>query len=121
MKEEVAQRDLRSQTKTAFSSAISAYFASLQTIPQLKHVEVVKLFQDVELGGDVASSARKRLIECNLRLVVSIAKQYKGHNLPIEVLIQEGNIGLMKSIERFDWKRGFKFSTYATWWIKQAI
>ena len=102
-------------------NAISAYLASLQTFPQLKHPEVVELFQTLEQGGTDADRARKKLIECNLRLVVSIAKQYRGHNLPIEDLIQEGNIGLMKSIERFDWKRGFRFSTYATWWVKQAI
>lgn len=117
----------------ADQTAIANYLSMLQRYPQLKHPEVVELFQAYEAGrtlgadGEVmaltpeASKVRKRLIECNLRLVVSIAKQYKGHNLPIEDLIQEGNIGLMKSIERFDWKRGFRFSTYATWWIKQAI
>ena len=114
-------------------TAISNYLNALQRFPQLKHPEVVELFQKYEDGrtlgpdGEVASltpeaaEIRKKLIECNLRLVVSIAKKYKNHNLPIEDLIQEGNIGLMKSIERFDWKRGFRFSTYSTWWIKQAI
>jgi RNA polymerase primary sigma factor len=82
---------------------------------------VVELFQSVETGGISAERARRKLIECNLRLVVSIAKQYKSHNIPIEDLIQEGNIGLMKAVERFKWEKGFKFSTYATWWIKQAI
>lgn len=117
----------------ADQTAIANYLHMLQRYPQLKHPEVVELFQGYEKGrtlnddGEIvsltseANKIRKKLIECNLRLVVSIAKQYKGHNLPIEDLIQEGNIGLMKSIERFDWKRGFRFSTYATWWIKQAI
>lgn len=100
---------------------INDYLNNLQTYPQLKHPEVVELFQRYEAGGNAADRARNKLIECNLRLVVSIAKQYKGHNIPLEDLIQEGNIGLMKAVERFKWDKGFRFSTYATWWIKQAI
>ena len=113
-------------------NAVSSYLNALHRFDQLKHPEVVELFQAYIAGrtkiGDnkyeltpQARRIRTRLIECNLRLVVSIAKQYKGHNIPIEDLIQEGNIGLMKSIERFDWERGFRFSTYSVWWIKQAI
>lgn len=100
---------------------VGDYLNDLQTFPQLKHPEVVELFQSYEAGGVAAVRARSKLIECNLRLVVSIAKQYKGHNIPIEDLIQEGNIGLMKAVERFKWDKGFRFSTYATWWIRQAI
>jgi RNA polymerase primary sigma factor len=103
------------------ADAVGSYLASLHKLPQLKHPEVVDLFKTLEQGNSASERARKKLIECNLRLVVSIAKQYKGHNLPIEDLIQEGNIGLMKAVERFKWEKGFKFSTYATWWIKQAI
>lgn len=100
---------------------ISAYLNDLKSYPQLKHPEVVSLFQTYETGGVAAEKARKKLIESNLRLVISIAKKQKGHNIPLEDLIQEGNLGLLKAIERFDYKKGFRFSTYATWWIKQAI
>lgn len=102
-------------------SVISIYLNELKAYPQLKHPEVVSLFQTYESGGTVAEKARKKLIESNLRLVISIAKKQKGHNIPLEDLIQEGNLGLFKAIDRFDYKKGFRFSTYATWWIKQAI
>src|SRR5947208_5843411 len=69
----------------------------------------------------VAEAARQRFIMANLRLVVSVARKYQGQGLPLLDLIQEGNIGLMRAVELFDWRRGFKFSTYATWWIRQAI
>lgn len=103
------------------SGTIGVYLNDLRGYPQLKHPEVVSLFQDYESGGSLSEKAKKKLIESNLRLVISIAKKHKGHNIPLEDLIQEGNLGLFKAIERFDYKRGFRFSTYATWWIKQAI
>ena len=120
-------RNMRKKSRKAEKEKLKAvgvindYLNNLQTYPQLKHPEVVELFQRYEAGGNAADRARSKLIECNLRLVVSIAKQYKGHNIPLEDLIQEGNIGLMKAVERFKWDKGFRFSTYATWWIKQAI
>jgi RNA polymerase primary sigma factor len=103
------------------NTAVSKYLTALQTYPQLNHDQLVELFQKYEKGGRESDFARKKLTESNLRLVVYVAKKQKGHNIPLEDLIQEGNLGLLKAIERFDWKKGFRFSTYATWWIKQAI
>jgi RNA polymerase primary sigma factor len=90
---------------------ISAY-------PLLTAAEEVALSKRIERGDVVA---RHRMVEANLRLVVSIAKSYQGMGLPLLDLIQEGAIGLNRSAEKFDWRRGHKFSTYATWWIRQAI
>ncbi|NDD31359.1 MAG: sigma-70 family RNA polymerase sigma factor [Proteobacteria bacterium] len=98
--------------------ALDAYMSGLSARPTLPHGEMMELFKSLE-GGD--ESSRERLIEANLRLVVSIARSYGHSKIPLEDLIQEGNIGLMKAVERFDWKKGFRFSTYATWWIRQAV
>ena len=103
------------------TASVNNYLASLQAYPQLSHEQLVELFKKYEKGGKEGVSARKILAESNLRLVVYVAKMQKRHNIPLEDLIQEGNLGLLKAIERFDWTKGFRFSTYATWWIKQAI
>jgi len=97
---------------------IRAYFGEISRVPLLTREDEVQLSKRIEAGD---KQAREDLAEANLRLVVSIAKRYRGCGLPFLDLIQEGNLGLMKAIEKFDYKRGYKFSTYATWWIRQAI
>lgn len=112
--------DKKSQSQMG-SSIIRSYMNDMKSFSQLKHPEVVSLFETYEKGGTDAKRARQKLIESNLRLVISIAKSQKSSKIPLEDLIQEGNLGLIKAIEKFDYKKGFRFSTYATWWIKQAI
>ena len=97
---------------------IRVYLKEIGNIPLLKSEDELKLAKKISEGDDIA---RKILSESNLRLVVSIAKKYIGRGLQFLDLIQEGNLGLIKAVEKFDYKKGFKFSTYATWWIRQAI
>ena len=97
---------------------VRMYLREIGRIPLLKAEEEVSLAQRIEKGS---LAAKKKLAESNLRLVVSIAKRYVGRGLTLLDLIQEGNQGLIRAVEKYDWRRGFKFSTYATWWIRQAI
>jgi RNA polymerase primary sigma factor len=97
---------------------LPSYFSRIDKGKLLSRDEEMDLARGAQAGD---RRARQRLIEKNLRLVVSIAKKYRGQGLPFEDLIQEGNIGLMKAVEKFDPERGWRFSTYATWWIRQAV
>jgi RNA polymerase primary sigma factor len=104
--------------KTPSSDPVRMYFHEMGKVPLLTAVEEVSLAKRIE-RHDLA--AKRKLIESNLRLVVSVAKRHVGRGMPLLDLIQEGNLGLMRAVEKFDYRRGFKFSTYATWWIRQAI
>jgi RNA polymerase primary sigma factor len=97
---------------------VRAYLREIGQVPLLTVEEEVSLAKRVERGDQAAKQA---LIEANLRLVVSVAKRYVGRGMLFLDLIQEGNLGLMRAVEKYDWRRGYKFSTYATWWIRQAI
>lgn len=100
------------------SDPIKMYLKEIGKFPLLTREEEIKLAKQIEDGDELAKS---KLAEGNLRLVVSIAKNHIGGDMSFLDLIQEGNIGLMKAVERYDYKKGFKFSTYATWWIRQAV
>ena len=97
---------------------VRMYLKEIGKVPLLSPEEEIELAKRMELGDE---NARKRLAEANLRLVVSIAKRYVGRGMQFLDLIQEGNLGLIKAVEKYDYSKGFKFSTYATWWIRQAI
>src|SRR5690348_11073300 len=102
----------------ATTDALQLFLNEAGRWPLLTAQEEVELAKRIERGDH---EAKERMINSNLRLVVSIAKRYQGHGLSLLDLIQEGIIGLIRAVEKFDWRRGFKFSTYATWWIRQAV
>src|SRR5436309_12419719 len=106
------------QTPEVAADAVRAYLKEIATVSLLSAADEVRLAKLIEKGDQRAKDA---LIKANLRLVVSIAKRHVGRGLTLLDLIQEGNMGLIRAVEKFDWRKGFKFSTYATWWIRQAI
>lgn len=99
-------------------NGLSTYLAEISKIPLLTTAEEIRLARSAQAGD---RDARRKIIVSNLRLVVSIAKKYLYYGLPLQDLIEEGNLGLMKAVDRYDPERGCKFSTYATWWIRQAV
>ena len=100
------------------TDALQIFLNEIRRYPLLTAAEEVELSKRVERGD---MQAKERMINSNLRLVVSLAKKYQGHDLPLLDLIQEGILGLIRAVEKFDWRKGYKFSTYATFWIRQAI
>ena len=106
------------QVARATSDTLQLFLNEIGRYPLLTAAQEVELAKRIETGD---ARAKEQMINANLRLVVSIAKRYQGHGLSLLDLIQEGIIGLIRAAEKFDWRRGFKFSTYATWWIKQAV
>ena len=113
--------DLLIDINVPIDDSVKLYLKEIGKVELLKPLEELEIAKTISNGGRDAEAAKIKLIQANLRLVVSIAKRYLGRGLNFLDLIQEGNIGLMKAAEKFDSDRGFKFSTYATWWIKQAI
>ena len=110
--------DLSVPDGVSIEDPVRMYLKEIGKVPLLSADEVIELAQRMEDGDE---DAKKRLAEANLRLVVSIAKRYVGRGMLFLDLIQEGNLGLIKAVEKFDYRKGYKFSTYATWWIRQAI
>ena len=113
--------DLYIDVNVPIDDSVKLYLKEIGKVALLKPLEELEIAKTIANGEKGAEAAKRKLIQANLRLVVSIAKRYLGRGLNFLDLIQEGNIGLMKAAEKFDCDRGFKFSTYATWWIKQAI
>lgn len=115
---EVEKIDLSVPDGVSIEDLVRMYLKEIGKVPLLSAEEEIELAKRMELGDQ---EAKKRLAEANLRLVVSIAKRYVGRGMLFLDLIQEGNLGLIKAVEKFDYRKGYKFSTYATWWIRQAI
>lgn len=115
---DVENIDLSVPDGVGIDDPVRMYLKEIGKVPLLSSEEEIELAKRIELGDE---EAKKKLAEANLRLVVSIAKRYLGRGMQFLDLIQEGNLGLIKAVEKFEYKKGYKFSTYATWWIRQAI
>lgn len=115
---DIANVDLSVPDSVSIEDPVRMYLKEIGKVPLLSAEEEVELAKRMELGDQ---EAKNKLAEANLRLVVSIAKRYVGRGMLFLDLIQEGNLGLIKAVEKFDYRKGYKFSTYATWWIRQAI
>ena len=113
--------DLSVPEGISIDDPVRMYLKEIGKVPLLTADEEIEIAKKMLEGGPDAEVAKKKLAEANLRLVVSIAKRYVGRGMLFLDLIQEGNLGLIKAVEKFDYTKGFKFSTYATWWIRQAI
>ena len=125
--DETLDADFESEFESGMTKGIAVddpvrmYLKEIGKVPLLTAEEEVELAKKMAEGGEEGEEAKKRLCEANLRLVVSIAKRYVGRGMLFLDLIQEGNLGLIKAVDKFDYTKGYKFSTYATWWIRQAI
>ena len=115
---DVENIDLSVPEGVSIEDPVRMYLKEIGKVPLLSPDEEIELAKKIELGDE---EAKKKLAESNLRLVVSIAKRYAGRGMQLLDLIQEGNLGLIKAVEKFDYRKGYKFSTYATWWIRQTI
>jgi RNA polymerase primary sigma factor len=116
--EAAPEPDLSWQEREAPTDALQLFLKDIGKVPLLTAAQEVELAKRIERGDE---TAKRRMVESNLRLVVSIAKNYRNQGLPFLDLIQEGTLGLVRAAEKFDYRRGFKFSTYATWWIRQSV
>ena len=118
---DVENIDLSIPEGVSIEDPVRMYLKEIGKVPLLTAEDEIELSKQMEMGGEIGKKAQQRLAEANLRLVVSIAKRYVGRGMLFLDLIQEGNLGLIKAVEKYDYRKGFKFSTYATWWIRQAI